>query len=285
MRTVQAKPELAGKVGARHQALGHWLAGIPGWRATGQLFPFLVSLVIVLGTWELLVTTRVIDPRMVPPPSEIGSQFATRILTIITGGGTWTHFSTTLTQVLIGFCISLIIGIGLGTLMSESSLARRALYPYIIGFNATPRIAFAPIFIIWFGFGIWPRVAMVIALATFPTIVSTMAGLRASDPDSMKLMRALGATGLETFLKVRVPYALPHLFAGIELAIVLSVIGSIVSEFVAGNRGLGYLLIVDQESLRAADMFAVILLISMLAMVLHQLVLLVRGRFVFWHGR
>ena len=123
---------------------------------------------------------------------------------------------------------------------------------------------------------------MVIAIATFPVIINTIAGLNASNPDALKLMRALGATRLQTLVRVRIPYLLPYLFAGLELAIVLAVIGAIIAEFAAGNKGLGYLLTIDQEHLATDDAFAILVILCGLGLSLHHLIVLMRGRFVFW---
>lgn len=257
-----------------------------GQRGVGRAWlPFLVSLVAVLGLWELVVTWRLVLPIVLPPPSLIAVELWARLVSIVTGGETWMHLSTTLSELVVGFALASVLGTGIGILISEVRVIRRAVFPYVIGLNAAPSVAFAPLFVLWLGFGIWSKVALVLTIATFPIIINTIAGLQAADPDSLKLMQSLGSTRLQTFMKVRVPYALPYLFAGIEVGIVLSVVGAIVAEFTSGARGLGFVLVVDQEHLKTADAFAIIIILSLIGVTLHRLVLIARGRFVFWHTR
>ncbi len=245
----------------------------------------LVSLVLFLGVWEFVVDIRWINRILLPPPSAIVKEVWRNLVSIVTGGPIFQHFYVTVLQILIGFGISLVLGLVIAVLVSEVSLLRRAIYPYIIAFNSLPRVAFAPLFVIWFGFGIWSRIAMVIAIATFPIIVNTIAGLNATDPDALKLMRALGATRLQTLVRVRIPYLLPYFFAGLELAMVLAVIGAIIAEFAAGNKGLGYLMTIDQQHLATDDAFAILVILCGLSLSLHRLIVLLRERFVFWHLR
>lgn len=242
-------------------------------------------LVALLAAWETAVARDIISSLILPPPSEILGRLAGYVLVLVRGGYLLEHFYVTVLEVGAGFLVSLVLGVGLGTLISEVPAARRLIYPYVVAFNAMPRVAFAPLFLIWFGFGIGSRVAMVIAVATFPVVVSAITGLRATDPSALRLMRSLGASGRETFWKVRFPSALPYLFAGIETASVLAVIGAIVGEFAGGSSGLGYVITVAQEQLATPEAFALIILLSTVGVLIHQAVVAIRRRVVFWQGR
>ena len=173
---------------------------------------------------------------------------------------------------------------GIGALLSEFELVRRALYPYILGANAVPRIAFAPLFIIWFGFDLTPKIAMVITISTFPILVNTMAGLSATDRDTLKLMRSLGTTRWQLFRKVRMPFALPYLFAGLETAIIFASVGAIVAEFTGGSRGLGFVTLAAQELFRLPEAFSAIILIAVQAIILHRLIVIAGRKVIFWQA-
>ena len=244
----------------------------------------LSALFVVVGTWELLTATGAIHSILVPRPSEIAVALWHDFIEIFTGGEMLGHFNTTLIEVVVGFLASVVLGVGIGALLSEFELVRRALYPYILGANAVPRIAFAPLFIIWFGFDLTPKVAMVITISTFPILVNTMAGLSATDRDTLKLMRSLGTTRWQLFRKVRMPFALPYLFAGLETAIIFASVGAIVAEFTGGSRGLGFVTLAAQELFRLPEAFSAIILIGIQAIILHRLIVIAGRKAIFWQA-
>lgn len=239
---------------------------------------------VVVGAWELLTATGAIHSILVPRPSEIAVAFWHDVIEIFTGGEMLGHFNTTLIEVVVGFLASVVLGVGIGALLSEFELVRRAVYPYILGANAVPRIAFAPLFIIWFGFDLTPKVVMVITISTFPVLVNTMAGLSATDRDTLKLMRSLGTTRWQLFSKVRMPFALPYLFAGLETAIIFASVGAIVAEFTGGSEGLGFVTLAAQELFRLPEAFSAIILIAVQAIVLHRLIVIAGRKVIFWQA-
>jgi NitT/TauT family transport system permease protein len=168
--------------------------------------------------------------------------------------------------------------------MAEFAPVQRAAYPYVVAANATPRIAFAPLIVIWFGFDYASKVVMAVAIAVFPVIVNTMAGLAATDRDDIRLMRSLGATRSQLLWRVRIPTALPYLFAGFETAMLFSAVGAVIGEFMAGNAGLGYVTLLAQELFRLDDAFSAIALLSVQGFLLHRLVVVARKRLVFWQA-
>jgi NitT/TauT family transport system permease protein len=170
----------------------------------------------------------------------------------------------------------------LGALIAQFRLADKLIYPYVIALQSVPKVALAPLLVIWFGFGLESKVIMTAVIAFFPIIVNTIVGLRTVDQDRIDLMVALKASRWQIFRYVRLPTALPFIFAGLDVGIVLSVIGAIVGEFVGANGGLGYLLLVYHADLKIAAMFALLVILALLGIVLHGIVQIVQRRVVFW---
>jgi NitT/TauT family transport system permease protein len=242
-------------------------------------------LIFYLFIWETLVDAGWISPFILPAPSQIIARLWFDLVSIVTGGYMAHHVLATLEEVCVGFFGGFAISVSLGVAIAEWRFFKVMVYPYIIAFNAAPRVAFAPLFLIWFGFGIWSKVAMVIAVAAFPIMVGTIAGMAATDPAMEKLMRALGASRWQTFLKVRVPLALPYLFAGIESGVILAVIGAVVGEFAGGSEGLGYIVTVSQQQLNLPQGFSAVILLSLIGLVLHRIVLWLQRRVIYWRAQ
>lgn len=251
------------------------------WRPLLQL----VLLAVYLTIWELLVDGGVISRFILPAPSDIIVRLGVDVLSIVTGGYMAHHLFVTIEEVLVGFFAGFVIAVTLGVAIAEWRFFKVTVYPYIIAFNAAPRVAFAPLFLIWFGFGIWSKVAMVIAIAAFPMMVGTIAGMAATDPAMEKLMRALGASRWQTFRKVRVQLALPYVFAGIESGVILAVIGAVVGEFAGGSAGLGYIVTVAQQQMNLAQGFSAVILLSLIGLLLHRIVLWTQRRVIYWRAQ
>jgi NitT/TauT family transport system permease protein len=243
------------------------------------------SLLAFLAVWELSVASGVVNEILVPAPSAIVEQLAEDTVSLVTGGDMLGHFMTTLTEVVVGFAFAAVLAIVVGVLLSEFTLFRKAVYPYVIALSATPRIAFAPLFIVWFGFGLTSKVVMVAAIAAFPILVNTMAGMDATDRESLKLMRSLGATRWQTFRRLKVPTSLPFVFAGLESGIIFAAVGAVVAEFTGGSEGLGYLTLVGQELFRLDLAFSAIIFLALQGVLLHRLVIVSRRRVVFWQAQ
>jgi NitT/TauT family transport system permease protein len=244
----------------------------------------LVALVVFLATWEALTASGIIADYLLPRASDVLVVLWQNTVEIITGGGMRDHFVTTLIEIVLGFVGSVLIGVAIGVVLAELKVVRRAVLPYIVAANATPRIAFAPLFVIWFGFEHMSKIVMAIAIAAFPVIVNTMAGLAATDRDALKLLRSLGATRMQVLRQLRIPTALPYLFAGFETAMLFSAVGAVIGEFMGGDRGLGYVTLLAQELFRLDDAFAAIILLSIQGFVLHRLVVIARRKVVFWQA-
>ncbi len=248
-----------------------------GW-TPGDVLVSAAAFLAFLGAWEGLVRLLQVPAVILPPPSSVVAALAA----IIASGTMLTHLLVTLTEIVLGFALGAASAFVLGALIAQFRLVDRIVYPYIVAFQAVPKVAIAPLLVIWFGFGIESKVLMTAIIAFFPILVNTTVGLRSVEAERLDLMLALKATRWQTFRHVRLPTALPFIFAGLEVGVVLSVIGAIVGEFVGANAGLGYLLLVYNADLRIAAVFALLIVLAALGIVLHALVQLVRRRVMFW---
>jgi NitT/TauT family transport system permease protein len=241
-----------------------------GWRRRRALEPALSLLLFVglLVAWEAFVRLRGLPRLVLPSPLVVVQALADSLLS----GYLWPHIGTTLGEILLGFLAGSALGIGLGALVAQSALLRRVLNPYIIASQAMPKLALAPIFVVWFGFGLTPKVVITALIAFFPLFENTLTGLHDVDPDQVELFRALRASRWDTFVKLRLPHAVPYLFAGLRVAMVLSVVGAVVGEFVGANRGLGALIIAAQGTMDTPQMFAVFVVLTVLGVALYALV-------------
>ncbi|MBL8834943.1 MAG: ABC transporter permease [Alphaproteobacteria bacterium] len=236
------------------------------------------GLAVFLGAWELAVRALDVPAVVLPPPSSV----LTSLVSIIRSGAVFWHLGVTLTEILAGFAVGASAAFVLGALIAQFRIVDRLLYPYIVAFQAVPKVAIAPLLVIWFGFGLESKILMTAVIAFFPILVNTVVGLRTVEQDRIDLMVALKASRWQVFRYVRLPTALPFIFAGLDVGIVLSVIGAIVGEFVGANAGLGYLLLVYNNDLRIAAMFALLIILAALGIILHGVVQFVQRRVMFW---
>jgi NitT/TauT family transport system permease protein len=188
----------------------------------------------------------------------------------------------TLLEALCGFAIAVALGIAGGALLAESPLLDRTLYPYIAALQTVPKVALAPLFVIWFGFGLGSKIVICALIAFFPILVNTMIGLKAADPQQIDLLRAHCATRWQVFRWLKFPNALPFVFAGLNIGIVLAVIGAIVGEFVGAKAGLGKLILEYQFNLDVASVFAALVVLGAMGMLLGFLMRALQRRVVFW---
>lgn len=170
------------------------------------------------------------------------------------------------------FVISSVLGIALGALIVWNRWLERAMLPILVLFNTLPKVALAPLFVIWLGYGVWPNIVIAVTVSFFPVVVNTAAGLAKVDPDLLDLVHTLKATKWQVFRKIRFPNALPYIFAGLKLNATLAVIGAIVGEFVASERGLGALILAGGVTLSTPSIFASLCLISLLGLGLYGIV-------------
>jgi NitT/TauT family transport system permease protein len=223
---------------------------------------------LLLVLWEVFVDVSGISPIILPAPSSIMQ-------------AVWIHrgilmenaIPTTLESI-GGFALSVILGGLLGVLLTNSSLARDALYPNVILFQLVPKVAVAPLFILWLGIGWESRLAISLFIAFFPIVISTVAGLNATDPAILRMCNSLAASPWQIFFKVRLPYSLPFLFNGMKISMTLAIIGVIVGEFITSQRGLGYIVLFAGSRLETTIVMAALLVLCTVGLLLYGLVAL-----------
>jgi NitT/TauT family transport system permease protein len=240
----------------------------------------LVALIVFL--WQVAVWLEVTSQLILPPPLEVLEETVDLLENMLRGGFVLDNSWITLKEIVLGFLLAAAAGIGLGIVVGETAFGRLVLMPFLVAVNAAPKVAFAPIFVAWFGFGIGAKVAMGAFIAFFPLLIDTAAGLAGTDPDQAKLFRAIRASRRQTFLKLKLPNALPFIFAGLKTAAVLAVVGAIVGEFLGGGRGLGGLIRVASSQLAIDRVFAFVFILSMIGYAAYASVAWLERRIVFW---
>ncbi len=249
---------------------------VPAGRRTAVLSVLLFAAVV--GGWEGLVWLLDVSRLILPPPSAIAAALWSGVQE---GGFAW-HFWVTFIETISGFVLGSLVGLLLGGLIGQSPLLERVLYPYVVAFQTLPKVAIAPIIVIWFGYGISSKVVITATIAFFPVLANTIMGLRSAPADQIDLLIAYTASNWQIMRLVRWPAALPYIFVGLDVAIVLSVIGAIVGEFVGAQAGLGYLILQKNFNFDMPGVFAILLILSLMGVALHLLVTLVQRRVVFW---
>jgi NitT/TauT family transport system permease protein len=240
-----------------------------------------VSVVAVLLTffvaWELFVRLFHVPAFLLPPPSSLIAEFAWSPGYFLSNA-LFTFWTTT-----AGFVASLVIGVLLAIGIAYSTVLERTFYTLLIAFNSIPKVALAPLFVIWLGTGATPKIAIAFTIAVFSIVISGVLGLRSADPDLLALARSARASELYILWKVRLPSALPSLFSGMKIAISVALVGAIVGEFVAGTTGLGQVILVSQSSFQIGRMFVAIVILGILGTMLFYAVDFAERLLIPWH--
>jgi NitT/TauT family transport system permease protein len=247
------------------------------WRVLEYLVSFSVLMLLIEGGLRLLE----VPPYVFPAPSEIGVALYRGL-----ANGTYLYaLAVTLTEILVGFVIGSICGIALGIGMVQIELLNRLVYPYVVALQTVPKVAIAPLMIVWFGFGLSSKIFIVAITCLFPSLVNTIAGLRAVDSDRIALITAMCGTRTQLLRYVQLPNALPYIMAGLNTGIVLAVIGAIVGEFVGAKTGVGVLILQANFGLDLASMFAVLVVIAVTGVALSFVLRVIETRLCFWSGK
>lgn len=254
-----------------------WLDRIPRWVS------ILVIGLIALGIWEFIYQIRLMSRILMPGPAETFGQIVNTAQNIVTGGHVAEALWITTQEVLIGFLLAAALGFTLGVIVGETKIGRTAIMPYLVAFNALPKVAFAPVFVAWLGFGVESKIVMAMFVAFFPMIVDTAAGMAATDRDSMMLFRSLEASRWTTLVKLKLPTALPFIFAGLKTAAVFSVVGAVVGEYLGGGGGMGELVRLSAQQLRIDRVFALIVYLGIIGLGLFGIIAWLERRIIFWN--
>lgn len=220
---------------------------------------FMLALV---GLWWLVTALGWIKPYLVPSPGAVVNEFSHD------GGLLLKHTAITFYETIIGFVVAVAVGLTFAVAIVYSRGIERTLYPLLLAAQVVPKIAIAPLFVVWLGFGIAPKILVAVLIAFFPVVISGVAGLRDVDPELLDLTATMGASPWDSFAKIRFPSAMPHIFAGLKVAVTLAVVGAVVGEFVGANAGLGYIVMSSNGNLNTPQLFAALILMSLIGIVL-----------------
>jgi NitT/TauT family transport system permease protein len=253
---------------SRAASLGVWLR-----RRAAPLIVF--ALLFVL--WEFAVHLTGVKEYLLPPPSKVWTEFLKRYPTVM--GGAW----VTTQEIIAGYLLAVVVSIPLALSVAYSRFIETAIYPVVVFLQIVPKIAIAPLFIIWFGFGFTPKLLLVFLLSFFPIVVASIAGFKSVDPEIMDFARTTGASGWKMFFKIRLPQALPDIFTGLKVGAALSATAAVVAEFVAADSGLGYLLLQYNGQLETPMVFAIVVLLSLIGLAVYYVVEIIERIAIPWH--
>jgi ABC-type nitrate/sulfonate/bicarbonate transport system permease component len=241
-----------------------------------QLIWPLAVLGLLLVAWEFGVRLWQLPEYILPAPSGVLKAL------IVTWPRLVPHALTTLVEVLIGFTLACVFGLGLGVAIFSSKVLERSLLPLVIASQTIPVFAVAPLLVLWFGYGIGSKVVMAALIVFFPITISTVQGLKSADPDLIALLQVLEASVGQIFWTVHLPQALPHIFAGAKIGMAVSIIGAVIGEWVGARQGLGYYLVQANAQLQVDQVFAAIVLLSIMGIGLYLLVILAEYALTPW---
>ncbi|MGA2054842.1 MAG: ABC transporter permease [Bradyrhizobium sp.] len=242
----------------------------------------ILSIACILGffvVWELLCLVFNVSDIVLPRPSQILITLWTRFPAI------WPHAVQTLYTTLVGFAFGIVIGVLLGILIGSSQLAYDVAYPLLVGFSSIPKVAVVPIFVLWFGAGTVPAVLTAMIMCIFPIVVNVATGLAATEPELQDVMRTLRATKWEILWNIGLPRTMPYFFASLKVAATLAFVGTVISETVASNRGIGNLMMIASSSFDVPLVFAGLFILAALGVALYAGFSLIEGRVTGWAVR
>lgn len=237
----------------------------------------MATFVVVIAIWEIASRAGLVASYLLPAPSEIVVKLAEARSSLLA------HTLVTAVEIVVSFVAALVVGVVLAIGVVYIRPLERAVYPWIIATQVIPKVAIAPLFIVWFGFGLAPKVIIGFLIAFFPILIDTVIGLRSVESESIFLLQSMGAGRWQSFLRLRLPNAAPNIFAGMKVSITLATVGAIVAEFVGANEGLGYVLLFANGIIDTKLLFAALTLISILALVLYLIVSALEHIIIRWH--
>ncbi len=231
---------------------------------------------VVLFLWTGFVRLFNIPQYLLPTPGEVVGSFGEDWADL------WKHTRLTLSEGILGYVIGNVLGVAFALIMAESRWVERSLYPYILAIRTVPIIVVLPIFIIWFGFNIWPIVAGTSLLVFFPTLVNTIQGLKSASESSLQLFRSLNATRWQTMQRLKFWFALPHIFASLRITVANAMIGAVVGEWIASDKGLGQVVLQANQFMDTLLLFRTVFVISLIGIVWFSLIAYVESKVLYW---
>src|SRR6266850_2075420 len=234
-------------------------------RISALVAPIAIVVVLVV-LWEIVTRLFAIPVFLLPPPSGVLASMQANASLLLANG--W----VTTVEIVLGFALSVAVGIPLALMIFLWPPFSRSVLPLLVSSQAMPKVAVAPLLLVWFGFGLLPKVLIAFLIAFFPIVINTAVGLASIEPEKIYLARSMGFGATATFFKIRLPNALPAIFGGLKISITLAVVGAVVGEFVGGDAGLGYLLMVANGSMDTQLLFAGIVALTVLGVALFMLV-------------
>ena len=250
-------------------------------RLLNALLP-LMTLALVLVVWDRAVVLLEVPSYLLPRPGDVGLALWQGY---ISEGGYWKHLGTTLYEMVVGYAIGCTLALCTGAIVSEWRWIERALMPLVVAVQSIPKVALAPLLIVWFGFGVGSKVVLVALICFFPVFINSFYGFRSANPDLLRLYRSFGSSRMHVFRHVKLPSAAGSIFAGFQIAVILALIGAIVGEFVSSKQGLGYLIQSSTLSFDVATMFASVASLAVIGIVASSFMRFLHRRFVFWSQR
>jgi NitT/TauT family transport system permease protein len=243
----------------------------------------ILLLIALLGFWEAATRLFKVSKHLVPPFSDVAiALWSGLAASPMAKDGFWYHGGITVTEILLGFFVGSGIGLAIGIVVSQMPRLEALLGPYVAALQSVPKVAVAPIIVVWLGFGIGSKVMIICLLTFFPVLVTSIAGFKAVDSDRIDLLRSLSATSWQIFRKAKFPSALPYIFAGLNMAAAFSVVGAVVGEFVGAQGGLGVLILQMEAQADTAGSFAVLIVLSVIGIALTGLLRAVQKRVLHW---
>jgi NitT/TauT family transport system permease protein len=248
------------------------------WKTTFSRCALLITVITLLVAWEAFVRIAEVRSFIFPAPSKIiASFFAAPGYLLLQG-------LNTLITTLAGFALAVVLGIAAAVGIVYYKFLDRTLYSLLVALNAVPKVALAPLFVIWLGTGAAPKIAIAMLIAIFPILIDMVLGLKSSDPDMLDMARVNQATRAKILWKIQFPNALPSLFAGMKVGVSFALVGTIVGEFVAGETGLGHVILVAQGSFNTPTVFVALTLLCVLGVMLFKLIEAFESRLLTWHA-
>jgi NitT/TauT family transport system permease protein len=238
----------------------------------------LITLVALVALWYLAVFAFHVPKYLLPLPDQVVARIWTDF-SFLCG-----HAAVTTLVTAAGFLLSVLIGIPLAAALVGSPVLDKAIMPWLVLSQTFPKVALAPLIVVWFGLGFVPKVAVTFLVAFFPVVISTVVGLRSMENDMLELARSMRASRLQMFWRFRMPLALPSIFSGLKVSVAFSVVGAVIAEWVGANKGLGYLLLSANGSLDTELLFAVLFFLTVIGIVMYYGVELVERLAIPWHA-